>query len=203
MTSFLIGRSADLLIGGGSQNCRLCGGSFRIGGAGPIHLNAVARLMGSWPAVSPVSSGVLCALGDATTRMRTEAARSFSTLASKTTADALLAVPVEMEQQIREELRAEGAARSDIDVVVDVNVRYSGQAFEVPMEVTISQLGEKGILSPTPRSERSQPSLVGRLRRSVGRSGGWQSASVSRDRLGSGSVGSRATPHRAVREAPA
>ena len=37
------------------------------GGAGPLHVNAVARLMGSWPAVSPVSPGVLCALGDATT----------------------------------------------------------------------------------------------------------------------------------------
>ena len=52
------------------------------GGAGPLHVNAVARLMGSWPAISPVSPGVLCALGDATTRMRTETARSFSCLAS-------------------------------------------------------------------------------------------------------------------------
>ncbi len=48
------------------------------GGAGPLHVNAVARLMGSWPAIVPVSPGVLCALGDATTRMRTETARSFS-----------------------------------------------------------------------------------------------------------------------------
>ncbi|AOH85173.1 5-oxoprolinase [Sphingomonas panacis] len=121
------------------------------GGAGPLHVNAVARLMGSWPAVSPVSPGVLCALGDATTRMRTETARSFSTLASKTTADALLAVLAEMEQQIREELRAEGVAESDIDVVFEVDVRYSGQAFEVPMEVTIDQLGEKGIAALTER----------------------------------------------------
>lgn len=50
------------------------------GGAGPLHVNAVAKLMGSWPAISPVSPGVLCALGDATTRMRTETARSFSRL---------------------------------------------------------------------------------------------------------------------------
>jgi N-methylhydantoinase A len=31
------------------------------GGAGPLHVNAVAKLMGSWPAISPVSPGVLCA----------------------------------------------------------------------------------------------------------------------------------------------
>ena len=61
------------------------------GGAGPLHVNAVARLMGSWPAISPVSPGVLCALGDATTRMRTETARSFSRLASTTQADELIA----------------------------------------------------------------------------------------------------------------
>ncbi|KQM22213.1 hydantoinase/oxoprolinase family protein [Novosphingobium sp. Leaf2] len=121
------------------------------GGAGPIHVNAVARLMGSWPAVSPVSPGVLCALGDATTRMRTETARSFSTLASKTSAEDLLSVLAEMEQQIREELRAEGVAEGDIDVVFEVDVRYSGQAFEVPMEVTIDQLRDKGIAALTER----------------------------------------------------
>jgi N-methylhydantoinase A len=32
------------------------------GGAGPLHVNAVARLMGSWPAVSPVSPGVRWAM---------------------------------------------------------------------------------------------------------------------------------------------
>eukprot|EP01035_Chromulina_nebulosa_P044291 gene44291-59981_t len=36
------------------------------GGAGPLHVNAVARLMGSYPAVSPVSPGVLAVMqGDA------------------------------------------------------------------------------------------------------------------------------------------
>jgi N-methylhydantoinase A len=66
------------------------------GGAGPLHVNAVARLMGSWPAVSPVSPGVLCALGDATTRMRTETARSFSRLASATTLEELGGILDEM-----------------------------------------------------------------------------------------------------------
>ena len=62
------------------------------GGAGPLHVNAVAKLMGSWPAVSPVSPGVLCALGDATTQMRTETARSFSRLARDTSVGDLVAV---------------------------------------------------------------------------------------------------------------
>src|SRR5690606_38200241 len=90
------------------------------GGAGPLHVNAVARLMGSWPAVSPVSPGVLCALGDATTRMRTETARSFSTLASKTDVDDLVAILGDMETQLREELIGEGLNPAEITAVFEI-----------------------------------------------------------------------------------
>jgi N-methylhydantoinase A len=129
------------------------------GGAGPLHVNAVARLMGSWPAVSPVSPGVLCALGDATTRMRTETARSFSTLASKTSADALAAVLHEMEAQIRAELEEEGVAAAEISVLFEVDIRYSGQAFEVPMEVTLAELRDKGLPALTERFDEEHHRL--------------------------------------------
>jgi N-methylhydantoinase A len=115
------------------------------GGAGPLHVNSVARLMGSWPAISPVSPGVLCALGDATTRMRTETARSFSKLASRTTLDELRAILDEMAAQTRAELEEEGIAPADITQSYEIDVRYSGQAFEVPMEVTLDELAEKGL----------------------------------------------------------
>ncbi|WP_419814492.1 hydantoinase/oxoprolinase family protein [Glacieibacterium sp.] len=129
------------------------------GGAGPLHVNAVARLMGSWPAISPVSPGVLCALGDATTRMRTETARSFSTLASRTTGQAIVAVLSEMEIQIRAELEAEGVAADEITVEFEADVRYSGQAFEVPMTVTIADLGETGISVLTGRFDEEHRRL--------------------------------------------
>ncbi|MDI1296177.1 MAG: hydantoinase/oxoprolinase family protein [bacterium] len=121
------------------------------GGAGPLHVNAVARLMGSWPAVSPVSPGVLCALGDATTRMRTETARSFSKLASATTLEELGTVLGAMERQTRDELRAEGIPDADIGIVFEIDVRYVGQAFEVPMEVTRADLDDHGIAWLTDR----------------------------------------------------
>lgn len=97
------------------------------GGAGPLHVNAVAKLMGSWPAVSPVSPGVLCALGDATTRMRTETARSFSRRVSDTDEDSVIAVLEEMAAQTRRELLAEGVAESDIISVFELDVRYEGR----------------------------------------------------------------------------
>jgi N-methylhydantoinase A len=115
------------------------------GGAGPLHVNAVARLMGSYPAVSPVSPGVLCALGDATTRMRTETARSLSKRKSETSAQEVIALLGEMDAQVRDELVRDGIPGSEIETAFEVDVRYSGQAFEVPMVVDLATLQKGGL----------------------------------------------------------
>jgi N-methylhydantoinase A len=115
------------------------------GGAGPLHVNAVAKLMGSWPAISPVSPGVLCALGDATTRMRTETARSFSRLAAQTTAEDIGALLEEMAAQTRAELQADGVADAEITSQFEVDIRYAGQAFEVPITINAEILRRDGI----------------------------------------------------------
>ncbi len=47
------------------------------GGAGPLHANALAKLINSWPVIVPPGPGVLCAYGDATTRLRNEASRTL------------------------------------------------------------------------------------------------------------------------------
>jgi N-methylhydantoinase A len=129
------------------------------GGAGPLHVNAVARLMGSWPAVSPVSPGVLCALGDATTRMRTETARSFSKLASETDEAEIGAVLDEMREQTRAELRADGIRDADIVSLFEVDVRYAGQAFEVPLTIDPEVLKRDGIAGITSRFDEEHRRL--------------------------------------------
>ncbi len=55
------------------------------GGAGPLHANALARLVNSWPAIVPPGPGVLCAYGDATTRLRNEASQTYVTRVADTT----------------------------------------------------------------------------------------------------------------------
>jgi N-methylhydantoinase A len=121
------------------------------GGAGPLHVNAVARLMGSYPAVSPVSPGVLCALGDATTRMRTETARSLSKRLSETSLDEVLGLLTEMEAQVRADLIADGIPAEAVETAFEIDVRYSGQAFEVPMTVTSAELTSGGLAALTKR----------------------------------------------------
>ena len=115
------------------------------GGAGPLHANAVGKLMGSWPVVSPVSPGVLCALGDATTRMRTETARSLSKRLSQTTETEVAALLAEMAKQTKAELVENGVPEADVTCAFEIDVRYHGQAFEVPMTVTLDGFEKGGL----------------------------------------------------------
>lgn len=129
------------------------------GGAGPLHVNAVARLMGAWPAVSPVSPGVLCALGDATTRMRTETARSWSRLAQDTKPEDLVAVLDEMTTQVKGELLSDGVPEAEITTAFEVDVRYAGQAFEVPLTITADDLARDGIAGVLARFDEEHKRL--------------------------------------------
>lgn len=103
------------------------------GGAGPLHGNAMSILTGAWPVLVPPSPGVLCAYGDATTRLRVDAQRSFNRLAQETSDAEVGAVIDLLVAQVSGELAAEGVAASDIELRVEIDIRYAGQAFEVPL----------------------------------------------------------------------
>lgn len=117
------------------------------GGAGPLHANALGALMGSWPVVIPPSPGVLCAYGDATTAMRVEQQRSFNALADATS-DAAVAEQLDvLAEATRRQLVDEGVPESDITVRFEVDVRYAGQAFEVPLEASFEGFKHGGGLA--------------------------------------------------------
>jgi N-methylhydantoinase A len=103
------------------------------GGAGPLHGNAMSILTGAWPVLVPPSPGVLCAYGDATTRLRVDAQRSFNRLAQATTDAEVGAVIDALVAQVSAELAAEGVAPHDIEIRCEIDLRYAGQAFEVPL----------------------------------------------------------------------
>jgi len=103
------------------------------GGAGPLHGNAMGMLMGSWPVIIPPSPGVLCAYGDATTRLRVDAQRSFNKLVTHTNDAEVGAVIEALIGEVSGELAAEGVAPADIEIRVEIDIRYAGQAFEVPL----------------------------------------------------------------------
>ncbi|MBO6505935.1 MAG: hydantoinase/oxoprolinase family protein [Kordiimonadaceae bacterium] len=108
------------------------------GGAGSLHSNAVGKLMGSYPVVVPVSPGVLCATGDATTQMRYEHARSFNRTIKQTDDAEVAKWLAEMGETVARELEEEGVSRDEQTITFEAGVRYAGQGFEVDLPINIA-----------------------------------------------------------------
>jgi N-methylhydantoinase A len=105
------------------------------GGAGPLHANALGRLTGAWPVIVPPSPGVLCALGDATTSKRSESARTVLRRFADLTSDDLRNLLQELASEAGGRLAEQGVAASDQTTAYQVDVRYHGQGFEIPIDV--------------------------------------------------------------------
>jgi N-methylhydantoinase A len=103
------------------------------GGAGPLHANALGRLTGAWPVIVPPSPGVLCALGDATTSARSESARTV--LRRFADVEDLSAVLDELAAEASRALAEQGVPVEQQTTAFQVDVRYHGQGFEIPIEV--------------------------------------------------------------------
>jgi N-methylhydantoinase A len=100
------------------------------GGAGPLHANAVAELMGSFPVIVPPSPGLLCALGDLVADFRNEFARTLIRLTGEATAEEIDAILSDLEGRARDWMTAEGI---DGTVEFHADMRYHGQGYEIPV----------------------------------------------------------------------
>jgi N-methylhydantoinase A len=99
------------------------------GGAGPLHANAVAELMGSFPVIVPPSPGLLCALGDLVAGFRNEFAQTLIRLTSEV-GDASEILD-ELESRAREWMDAQGIAAAAQHIEVLADMRYRGQGYEI------------------------------------------------------------------------
>ncbi|MCC7413765.1 MAG: hydantoinase/oxoprolinase family protein [Gammaproteobacteria bacterium] len=115
------------------------------GGAGPLHANALGRLMGSWPVIIPPGPGVLCAYGDATTRVRDEASRTFIRRFAETNAAEALAILRELAENAAQALDAERVARADQSTSFQVDLRYHGQGLLLTIDVDPADLERGGL----------------------------------------------------------
>ena len=96
------------------------------GGAGPLHANALGRLMNSWPVIIPPGPGVLCAYGDASTRMRDEASRTYIRQFHETTAKEVARIFARLGKQASKALDKEGIPKRDQTTTYQVDIRYHG-----------------------------------------------------------------------------
>jgi N-methylhydantoinase A len=115
------------------------------GGAGPLHANALGRLMGSWPVIIPPGPGVLCAAGDATTRVRDEASRTLIRRFGETSAAEVAAILEELAAAAAQSLDAEKVPRGDQSVGFQVDLRYHGQGLLLTVDVDLADLAARGL----------------------------------------------------------
>jgi N-methylhydantoinase A len=98
------------------------------GGAGPLHAAAIAGELGIETIVCPRASGVLAALGLVVSPRRRDAQRSVFLSGDGLTAEALAEEVAELGEQARRAL-----ADADAKLRVIYELRYRGQAFELPI----------------------------------------------------------------------
>jgi N-methylhydantoinase A len=129
------------------------------GGAGPLHANALARIVKSWPAVIPPGPGVLCAYGDATTRLRNEASQTYVTLVRSTSDAEIGAKLKELEASAAKELTDEGVSAEEQAVLYQVDIRYKGQGMKLTVDITPADFAAEGLAGVTRRFDAEHEQL--------------------------------------------
>jgi N-methylhydantoinase A len=115
------------------------------GGAGPLHANALGKLMQSWPVIIPPAPGVLCAHGDATTRIRNESSQTFVRIFGETSDAAVLAILERLAATAAMDLDAEDIPRGEQETGIQIDMRYKGQGMRLTLDMTLDEFRRGGL----------------------------------------------------------
>ena len=108
-------------------------GLVAFGGAGPLHANALARLIGADPLIIPSTPGVLSAFGFLAADVQNEFARTYLRPAEETPGEEVLAAVDELIGEAGAWLDAEGVDAGDRVFDVFADCRYYRQDIQIPV----------------------------------------------------------------------
>jgi N-methylhydantoinase A len=131
------------------------------GGAGPMHANAVARLMGSFPVVVPPAPGLLCASGDLVADFRNEFARTFIRTIDAVSGDEVAMILGELADEARAWMQREGIAADRQQLAYSVDMRYYRQGYEIPVAIEPHLLAGNGTALLAERFNRLHEQFYG------------------------------------------
>jgi N-methylhydantoinase A len=114
------------------------------GGAGPMHANAVAKVMKSYPVIVPPAPGLLCATGDLVADFRGEFARTFIRTVDRVTGDEVRGILEDLGSEAKAWLEREGIPAAAQRVSFNVDMRYYRQGYEIPVEIDPALLAGNG-----------------------------------------------------------
>jgi N-methylhydantoinase A len=115
------------------------------GGAGPLHVNALAKLINTWPAIVPPGPGVLCAYGDATTRIRNELTKTLVMPLSNTSNSEIGDMLSVLTEDAAKALRSDGVDVELHEIKYEVDIRYKGQGMKLTIGMTPDEFKEEGL----------------------------------------------------------
>ena len=110
------------------------------GGAGGLHANALAKILGSYPVIVPEESGVLSALGFIASDIKNEFSQTFVRSIATVTPDAVREPLETLTARAREWLDGEKVAPADQDIRFILDMRYARQGYEIPIELDGAEL---------------------------------------------------------------
>ena len=105
------------------------------GGAGPLHANAVAEIMGSFPVLVPPAPGLLCAIGDLVADFRDEFAQTYIRVLGDADAAEVGAILDGLGARALEWLTGEGIPEDARTITYTADMRYHRQGYEIPVTI--------------------------------------------------------------------
>lgn len=116
------------------------------GGQGPVHAGELARELSIFTILIPKLASTFCAFGALATDLRHDYKRSFAFRLTEVDPQVLENVFHEMEETGYAELALEGVRREDALVTRRLEMRYVGQIYEVPVDVSDVSLTDGDVL---------------------------------------------------------
>ena len=105
------------------------------GGAGPLHANAVAEIMGSFPVLVPPAPGLLCAIGDLVADFRDEFAQTYIRVLGEADPAEVGSILEALGERASEWLDNEGIPGEARSITYTADMRYHRQGYEIPVAI--------------------------------------------------------------------
>src|SRR6478735_7798551 len=123
-------------------------GILAFGGAGPLHANALAELLGCYPVLVPANPGVLSALGFLEADFKNEFVQTFIRSTEGLDPASVWSRFAGLEDKAKTWLAEQEVAPADASIDYALDLRYEQQGFEVSVAVNPELVHGKGPLAP-------------------------------------------------------
>lgn len=131
------------------------------GGAGGLHANALAKLLGCYPIIIPNEAGVLSALGFVSSDISNEFSHTFIRMTDDVSEGEIRTQLERLAAEGTAWLSAEGVAESDRRIDYSIDMRYHRQGYEIPISVSTDELASLSMSALADRFGETHKSLYG------------------------------------------